>query len=57
MLRLHSYLEYFEYLKGDSAKNDLFEGLDFSWNRISNNNEISILIKNIVRMIIIPVNM
>ena len=43
------YLEYFEYLKGDSAKNDLFEGLDFSWNRISNNNEISILIKNIVR--------
>ena len=43
------YLEYFEYLKGDSAKNDLFEGLDFSWNRISNNNEISKLIKNIVR--------
>ena len=43
------YLEYFEYLKGDSAKNDLFEGLDFSWNRISNNNEISILIKNIIR--------
>ena len=28
--RRGEYLEYFEYLKGDSAKNNLFEGVDFS---------------------------
>jgi LmbE family N-acetylglucosaminyl deacetylase len=31
--RRGEYLEYFEYLKGDSAKNNLFEGIDFSWER------------------------
>ena len=31
------YLEYFEYLKGDSAKNNLFEGVDFSWKRAGQN--------------------
>ena len=31
------YLEYFEYLKGDSAKNNLFEGVDFSWKRAGEN--------------------
>ena len=31
------YIEYFEYLKGDSAKNNLFEEVDFSWKRASKN--------------------
>ena len=31
------YLEYFEFLKGDSAKKNIFEGIDFSWERASNN--------------------
>ena len=31
--RRGEYIEYFEYLKGDSAKNNLFEGIDFSWER------------------------
>ena len=35
--RRGEYLEYFEYLKGDSAKNNLFEGVDFSWKRVSIN--------------------
>ena len=25
------FLEFFEYLKGDTASNELFESLDFSW--------------------------
>jgi hypothetical protein len=27
-------INYFVYLKGDSAKNNLFEGIDLSWNRV-----------------------
>ena len=30
-----SNIEYFKQLKGDSAKKDLFDGIDISWNRIS----------------------
>jgi LmbE family N-acetylglucosaminyl deacetylase len=30
-------IEYFKFLKGDSAKKDLFEGIDVSWSRISAN--------------------
>jgi LmbE family N-acetylglucosaminyl deacetylase len=28
-------MEYFKFLKGDSAKKDLFEGIDLSWSRVS----------------------
>src|SRR5205823_636662 len=28
-------IEYFKQLKGDSAKKDLFEGIDQAWNRIN----------------------
>ena len=31
-----TYPEYFEHLAGDSAKKDIFEGLDFSWYRFGN---------------------
>lgn len=44
------YLEYFEYLKGDSAKEDLFEGVDYSWERSTKNkklaNKINLLIES-----------
>lgn len=33
-----SEVEYFEHLYGDSAKKDLFEGIDFSWYRFGNYN-------------------
>ena len=32
------YLEFFEYLKGDSAKINLFDGIDFSRGRITKPN-------------------
>ena len=35
------YLEYFEFLKGDTAKNSLFEGIDFSWKRAGKNKGIN----------------
>lgn len=41
------YLEFFEYLKGDSAKINLFDGIDFSWGRITTPN-ISLMINKIV---------
>ena len=42
------YLEYFEYLKGDSAENNLFQGIDFSWNRIPHNKQIENKIKQLI---------
>ena len=39
------YLEYFEYLKGDSAKKSLFENIDFTWSRIVENSIIEQQIK------------
>ena len=41
------YLEYFEYLKGDSAKKSLFENIDFTWSRIVENSQIEQQIKSI----------
>ena len=43
------YLEFFEYLKGDSAKKKLFESLDFSWDRISESAGIKFLTNEIIR--------
>ncbi len=43
------YLEFFEYLKGDTASNELFESLDFSWDRISKNAAIKSLTSEIIR--------
>ena len=43
------YLEFFEYLKGDTASNALFESLDFSWDRISKNAAIKSLTSEIIR--------
>jgi LmbE family N-acetylglucosaminyl deacetylase len=43
------YLEFFEYLKGDTANNKLFESLDFSWDRISKSAAIKSLTSEIIR--------
>ena len=43
------YLEFFEFLKGDSANNDLFESLDFSWNRTPQSKSIQSLTDEIIR--------
>ena len=43
------YLEFFEYLKGDSANKKLFESLDFSWDRISESAGIKFLTNEIIR--------
>ena len=35
-----SVVEYFKLLKGDSAKTDLFDGIDQSWNRVKNSENV-----------------
>ncbi len=40
---------YFLILKGDSVKNDMFEGIDLSWNRVEGGNEIHNLIEETIR--------
>jgi len=42
-----SSIEYFSVLKGESPKEDIFDGVDISWERISAQNNISSIIKNI----------
>jgi hypothetical protein len=37
-------LNYFKILKGDSVKNDMFEGIDLSWNKVDGGDEIHSLI-------------
>ena len=39
----------FEYLKGDTASNELFESLDFSWGRVSKSEVIQSLTNDIIR--------
>ena len=39
---------YFMILKGDSVKNDMFEGIDLSWNRVDGGNEIHTLIQKTI---------
>ena len=43
------YLEFFEYLKGDTASNELFESLDFSWGRTLKSAAIQSLTTDIIR--------
>ena len=43
------FLEFFEYLKGDTASNELFESLDFSWGRVSKSEAIQSLTNDIIR--------
>ena len=43
------FLEFFEYLKGDTASNELFESLDFSWGRASKSEAIQSLTNDIIR--------
>ena len=43
------YLEFFEYLNGDSANKELFESLDFSWDRIPKSTGIKSLTSEITR--------
>ena len=43
------FLEFFEYLKGDTARNELFESLDFSWARTSKSAAIQSLTNDIIR--------
>ena len=43
------FLEFFEYLKGDTASNELFESLDFSWGRVSKSEVIQSLTNDIIR--------
>ena len=43
------FLEFFEYLKGDTARNELFESLDFSWARTSKSAAIPSLTNDIIR--------
>lgn len=44
-----SNIEYFKLLKGDSVKNDLFEGIDMSWNRLKGAEKIGSLITNCIK--------
>jgi LmbE family N-acetylglucosaminyl deacetylase len=41
-------LNYFMILKGDSVSNDMFEGIDLSWNRVEGGNEIHTLIQKTI---------
>lgn len=43
--------EYLEFIKGENAKdkNNLFEGIDTSWNRLKNGQAIGVLLENVQR--------
>jgi LmbE family N-acetylglucosaminyl deacetylase len=43
-----SAIEYFKLLKGDSAKNDLLDGVDLTWKRIKNTEKIQIAIQDCI---------
>ena len=38
-------IEFLEFVKGDSASADLFEGIDLTWNRIKDGNDVGDLLK------------
>ncbi|HKB86336.1 MAG TPA: PIG-L family deacetylase [Ignavibacteriaceae bacterium] len=40
-------VNYFQYLEGDTAKNDLFEGIDLTWNRVKGSGKTASLLKEI----------
>ncbi|MEE3097010.1 MAG: PIG-L family deacetylase, partial [Bacteroidota bacterium] len=42
------YVEYFEHLKGVSAEQSLFEGIDFSWNRIQSSSKLQLKLNELI---------
>jgi LmbE family N-acetylglucosaminyl deacetylase len=38
---------YFKYMEGDSSGNDLFEGIDLSWNRVNGSEKVSSILKEV----------
>ena len=40
-------LNYFQYLEGDSAKNDLFEGVDLTWDRVKGSGKTASLLNEV----------
>jgi LmbE family N-acetylglucosaminyl deacetylase len=40
-------INYFEYLEGDSAKNDLFDGVDLTWNRVKGGRKVGEILSEI----------
>lgn len=44
-----SQTEYFKYIKGDSAKKSLFEGIDFSWNRVPQASKVGKIVQDIIK--------
>lgn len=46
--RKGSIIEYFAHVNGDSAKTDLMDGIDFSWNRINGGASVQTQINNII---------
>ncbi|MEC7062355.1 MAG: LmbE family protein, partial [Bacteroidota bacterium] len=42
------YVEYFEHLKGDAADKSLFEGIDFSWNRIQSDSKLQLKLNELI---------
>lgn len=38
-------INYFKYLEGDSARSDLFEDIDLTWNRVKGSGKVSALLK------------
>ncbi len=40
-------VNYFEYLEGDTAKTDLFERIDLTWNRVKGSGKVSSLLKQV----------
>ena len=40
-------INYFQYLEGDTAKSDLFEGIDLTWNRVKGSSKVSALLKEV----------
>lgn len=43
-----SQLQYFDYFTGDTTKNNLFDGIDISWKRITGGEKIEFKIKSII---------
>ena len=42
------YVEYFEHLKGVAAEKSLFEGIDFSWNRIQSSSKLQLKLNELI---------
>ena len=40
-------VNYFQYLEGDSAETDLFDGVDLTWNRVKGSSKVSALLKEV----------